>query len=104
LKANAVWSFGAELGVCQPSFAEQLSDLDAVIDFIASAGEGSLRRVTSFLVEPDPVGLAGLEALLEIGKLQVHVDEVFGLEQAAEARRRAEDHHCGGKVVLRVLR
>jgi NADPH:quinone reductase-like Zn-dependent oxidoreductase len=111
-------------------FEELLTDLDAVIDFTGVKGEGSLRvlrpggilvsvpsgtsaelaaeakemkrRLTGFLVEPDPVGLAGLDALIEAGRLQVHVDEVFELEQAVEAHRRAEDHHGGGKVVLRV--
>jgi NADPH:quinone reductase-like Zn-dependent oxidoreductase len=111
-------------------FEEQLSDLDAVIDFTGTNGEGSLqvlrpggilvsvpsgtsaelaakakqmqRRVTGFLVEPDPVGLAGLEALVEAGKLQVHVDQTFELERAAEAHRAAENHHGGGKIVLGV--
>ncbi|HET7121370.1 MAG TPA: NADP-dependent oxidoreductase [Solirubrobacterales bacterium] len=111
-------------------FEEQLDDLDAVIDFTGAQGEGSLavlrpggilvsvpsgageellaraeelgRRATGFLVEPDPVGLAGLEALVEAGKLQVHVDEVFALDEAIAAHRAAEDHHGGGKLVLRV--
>jgi NADPH:quinone reductase-like Zn-dependent oxidoreductase len=109
-------------------FEELLGDLDAVIDFTGSQGEGSLRvlrpggilvsvpsgageellekarelgrRATGFLVEPDPVGLAGLEELIEAGRLRVHVDAAFPLEQAAEAHRRAEDHHGGGKIVL----
>ena len=112
------------------SFEELLRDLDAVIDLTGAQGEGSLRvlrpggilvsvpsgtsaeltamakeanrRVTGFLVEPDPVGLAGLEALVEAGKLQVHVAEAFELGQAAEAHAAAEDHHGGGKLVLRV--
>ncbi|HVD87122.1 MAG TPA: NADP-dependent oxidoreductase [Solirubrobacterales bacterium] len=111
-------------------FEELLDDLDAVIDLTGKQGEGSLqalrpggilvsvpsgtsaeliekakemrRRVTGFLVEPDPVGLRGLEELVEAGKLQVHVDKVLDLEQAAEAHRLAEDHHGGGKIVLRV--
>lgn len=123
---------GADLVIDYRSerFEEQLADLDAVIDFTGKGSEGSLqvlrpggilvsvpsgtsaelaatakemkRRVTGFLVEPDPVGLAGLEELVEAGKLQVHVAEVFELERAAEAHRTAEDHHGGGKLVLRV--
>jgi NADPH:quinone reductase-like Zn-dependent oxidoreductase len=111
-------------------FEEELADLDAVIDFTGTNGERSLevlrpggilvsvpsgtseelvakatkgrRRVTGFLVEPDPVGLAGLEELVEAGKLQVHVDRVFELAEAGAAHRAAEDHHGGGKIVLRV--
>ena len=111
-------------------FEELVSDLDAVIDCQGSYGERSLpvlrpggilvsipsgvppelvtaaremnRRATGFLVEPDPVGLAGVSALIESGRLQVHVDRAFGLEQAADAHRVAEEGHGGGKIVLRV--
>lgn len=111
-------------------FEDLVGDLDAVIDLTGAMGERSLpalrpggilvavpsgtseallarardmnRRLTGFLVEPDPVGLAGLEALIEMGRLQVCVTEAFDLEQAAAAHRRAEDHHGGGKIVLRV--
>jgi NADPH:quinone reductase-like Zn-dependent oxidoreductase len=111
-------------------FEELVSDLDAVIDFPGTSGERSLevlrpggilvsvpsgvpegleeagrarqQRVTGFLVEPDPVGLEGLIELVEAGRLQVHVDSVLELERAADAHRRAEDHHGGGKIVLRV--
>jgi NADPH:quinone reductase-like Zn-dependent oxidoreductase len=111
-------------------FEDLVADLDAVIDFPGSYGERSLpvlrpggmlvsvpsgvsrelldlaargdRRATGFLVEPDPVGLAGLSHLVEDGRLQVKVDRVFDLEQAAEAHRQAEAGHAGGKLVLRV--
>jgi NADPH:quinone reductase-like Zn-dependent oxidoreductase len=112
------------------NFEELVADLDAVIDCQGSSGERSLpvlrpggilvsipsgvspeliaaaresnRRAGGFLVEPDPVGLAGISALIEAGGLQVHVDRVFDLEQAAEAHRVAEAGHGGGKIVLRV--
>lgn len=111
-------------------FEELVGDLDAVIDFPGGLGERSLdvlrpggklvlvrgtvaedlraaakerrRRVTGFLVEPDPVGLNGLVSLIEAGRLQVHVDTVVELERAADAHRSAEAHHGGGKIVLRV--
>jgi NADPH:quinone reductase-like Zn-dependent oxidoreductase len=111
-------------------FEELVADLDAVIDCQGSSGERSLpvlrpggilvsvpsrvppelieaaretnRRATGFLVEPDPVGLAGISALIEAGHLEVQVDRVFDLEQAAEAHRVAETGHGGGKLVLRV--
>ena len=111
-------------------FDSQLADLDSVIDLNGGYGERSLavlrpggtlvsvpsgvdpkliergkersHRVTGFLVEPDPVGLAGLCDLIERGKLEVEVGEVFDLEAAAEAHRHVEASHGAGKVVLRV--
>jgi len=111
-------------------FEDRVADLDAVVDFTGTYGERSLpvlrpggilvsvpsgvsqdlldlakrsdRRATGFLVEPDPVGLAGLCHLVEDGRLQVKVDRVFDLGDAAEAHRVAEAHHGGGKIVLRV--
>jgi NADPH:quinone reductase-like Zn-dependent oxidoreductase len=111
-------------------FEELVSDLDAVIDFTGANGERSLpalrpggilvsvpsgvspellelakrseRRATGFLVEPDPVGLAGLSHLVEAGHLQVKVARGFDLEDVAEAHRLGEAGHSGGKIVLRV--
>lgn len=111
-------------------FEDLVADLDAVIDFTGTYGERSLpvlrpggmlvsvpsgvprevldlavrseRRATGFLVEPDPVGLAGLSHLVETGQLQIKVDRVFDLEDAAEAHRQAEAGHAGGKLVLRI--
>ena len=113
-------------------FEEHLADLDAVVDTTGRSGTASLaalrpggilvtvpsategidelhrlaaersQRVTGILVEPDPVGLAGLCHLVEDGHLQVHVDETFDLEQVADAHRLAEGSHGGGKIVLRV--
>ncbi len=114
----------------EEDFAALVADLDAVIDCHGSHGEASLdvlrpggilvtvpsgaspelieqargrgRRATGFLVEPDPVGLAGITALVESGRLEVHVDRVFALEEAAAAHRLAEASHGGGKIALRV--
>jgi NADPH:quinone reductase-like Zn-dependent oxidoreductase len=111
-------------------FDTQLSELDSVIDFTGRYGERSLaamrpgatlvsvpsgvkpelheiaaaqhKRATGILVEPDPVGLAGLCDLIEQGKLEIEVDEVFDLERAADAHRHAEESHGAGKIVLRV--
>jgi NADPH:quinone reductase-like Zn-dependent oxidoreductase len=111
-------------------FEGLVADLDAVIDFPGSYGERSLaalrpggmlvsvpsgvprelldlaargqRRATGFLVEPDPVGLAGLAHLVEAGHLQVKVERAFDREQVAAAHRLAEAGHSGGKIVLRV--
>ncbi len=111
-------------------FEELVSDLDAAIDFAGAVGERTLpvlrpggilvsvpsgvpdeltaaakranRRASGFLVEPDPVGLAGLSHLVEAGQLEVHVERVFELEDVAAAHRCAEAHHGGGKIVLRI--
>ena len=111
-------------------FEDRVADLDAAIDFTGTYGERSLsvlrpsgmlvsvpsgvsqelldraanlgKRATGFLVEPDPVGLAGLCHLVEAGRLQVRVDRSFELEDAAAAHRLAEAGHGGGKLVLRV--
>ena len=71
-------------------------------DGLLAAAERGHRRATGFLVEPDPVGLAGLSHLIENGQLQVKVDRVFDLAEVAEAHRQAEAGHAGGKLVLRV--
>jgi len=114
----------------EQDFEQELTDLDAVIDLTGRYGEGSLRalrpggllvsvpsgagqeliekaaasnrRATGFLVEPDPTGLAGLCHLVENGQLQVHVDRAFDLAEAPAAHQAAEEHHGGGKIVLRV--
>jgi NADPH:quinone reductase-like Zn-dependent oxidoreductase len=114
----------------EDDFDQHLSELDSVIDFTGRYGERSLaamrpggtlvmvpsgtrpelvelakereQRATGILVEPDPVGLAGLCDLIERGKLEIEVDEVFDLARAADAHRHAEDSHGAGKVVLRV--
>ena len=73
-------------------------------EFMAAAerAKAQSKRATGFLVEPDPVGLAGLCDLIEAGHLEVKVDQVFDLAEAPAAHRAAEDHHGGGKIVLRV--
>jgi NADPH:quinone reductase-like Zn-dependent oxidoreductase len=111
-------------------FDRLLEDLDSAIDFTGRYGERSLavlrpggtlvsvpsgvdlkvhelaerrkQRSTGILVEPDPVGLAGLCDLIERGKLEIEIDRVFDLVDAADAHRHAEDGHGAGKVVLRV--
>jgi NADPH:quinone reductase-like Zn-dependent oxidoreductase len=131
-QANFLAGLGAArtLDYRDDDFDSQLSELDSVIDFTGKHGERSLtvlrpggtlvsvpsgvkpelvelaeqkkQRATGILVEPDPVGLAGLCDLVERGKLEVEVGEVFDLERAADAHRHAEASHGAGKVVLRV--
>ncbi|MGH2937637.1 MAG: NADP-dependent oxidoreductase [Solirubrobacterales bacterium] len=121
---------GQVLDYRDDDFDRRCADLDSIIDFTGRYGERSLavlrpggifvtvpsgvgptvhelaaarkQRSTGILVEPDPVGLAGLCDLIERGKLEIEVGEVFSLEQAAEAHRHAEASHGAGKIVLRV--
>jgi NADPH:quinone reductase-like Zn-dependent oxidoreductase len=127
-----LYELGVDVAIDYESqrFEDLVGDLDAVIDFPGSYGERSLptlrpggilvsvpsgvpqgvldlaarsqRRATGFLVEPDPVGLAGLSHLIEDGRLRVRVDSAFDLDQVADAHRAAEAHHGGGKIVLRL--
>ncbi|MFN8216719.1 MAG: NADP-dependent oxidoreductase [Solirubrobacterales bacterium] len=131
-QAEWLGSLGVErlLDYREDDVAAELADLDVVIDCHGSNGERSLEvlrrggllvavpsgvspdlleqaerrglRATGFLVEPDPVGLAGITTLVEDGRLAVHVDRLFALEDAAEAHRVAESSHGGGKIALRV--
>jgi NADPH:quinone reductase-like Zn-dependent oxidoreductase len=132
-QADWLRELGADLVIDYRSerFEGLVGELDAVIDLLGIYGERSLpvlrpggmlvsvpsgvpeqliaqarereRRVTGFLVEPDPVGLAGLVHLVEEGRLQVKVGRSFDLERVAEAHRAAEAGQSGGgKIVLGV--
>nr|WP_188755087.1 NADP-dependent oxidoreductase [Microbacterium album] len=59
-------------------------------------------RATSFKVVPDATALGTIARLLESGSVQVYVEKVFDLEQAAQAHRHVEEGHARGKVVLRI--
>jgi NADPH:quinone reductase-like Zn-dependent oxidoreductase len=58
------------------------------------------RRFAGLTVEPDHGGLEALAALTEAGKLRVHVERVFPLEQAADAHRFLSEAKPRGKIVL----
>jgi NADPH:quinone reductase-like Zn-dependent oxidoreductase len=57
-------------------------------------------RVGRLLVEPDRIGLLGLTDLVENGKLHVHVERTFPLEDVAAAHRLGETGRVTGKLVL----
>lgn len=59
-------------------------------------------RMRWMLVEPDRTGLTELAALVEEGRLRVHVDAVFPLAEAEAAHRQVEGGRTTGKVVLAV--
>jgi NADPH:quinone reductase-like Zn-dependent oxidoreductase len=57
-------------------------------------------RCSPMLVEPDQVGLLGLVELFEAGKLRVHVEQTFPLEDVAKAHELGEGGRVTGKIVL----
>jgi NADPH:quinone reductase-like Zn-dependent oxidoreductase len=68
----------------------------------AEAAEARGIRATSYKVVPDGEALATVGRLLDSGALQVHIDTVFDLEDAAAAQLALEGGHTRGKIVLRV--
>ncbi len=58
-------------------------------------------RAERMLVQPDRAGLIELAALIDQGKLEVHIAKAFPLAKAAEAHRFLGTHPIG-KVVLTV--
>ncbi|MFD0660465.1 NADP-dependent oxidoreductase [Thermocatellispora tengchongensis] len=59
-------------------------------------------RATGILVEPDGGALTRIAGLIDKGELGVEVEEVYPLQDAAEAHRRGELGRTRGKIVLRV--
>ncbi|WP_156960623.1 NADP-dependent oxidoreductase [Amycolatopsis taiwanensis] len=71
--------------------------------FAERADAVGVRLAPEPLVEPDGHGLARLAALIDNGELDVHVDRVFPLEEAANAHLHA-GKGATGKTVLHVVR
>ena len=67
-------------------------------DAAAAAGV----RATGYKVIPDGGALATIGRLLDSGAVQVYVDRVFDLDDAAAAHTALEEGHTRGKIVLRV--
>jgi NADPH:quinone reductase-like Zn-dependent oxidoreductase len=65
----------------------------------ASAAGVTAKRYTC---QPDGGQLRQIADLIDEGKVNVTIDRVFALNQAAEAERRLKDDHITGKVVLRI--
>jgi NADPH:quinone reductase-like Zn-dependent oxidoreductase len=57
-------------------------------------------RGTRYMAEPSPSDLAEIAALIDAGKVRVHVSKTFKLEQAADALKAVEEGHTIGKVVV----
>lgn len=69
--------------------------------YAAAADEAGV-RATSYKVVPDGGALATIGRLLDSGAVQVYIDRVFDLAEAAAAHRHLEEGHTRGKLVLRV--
>jgi NADPH:quinone reductase-like Zn-dependent oxidoreductase len=72
-------------------------------EVVMSARQQS-KRATRILVKPDRCGLESLAALADAGDLEVHVEEIFPLERAAEAHELLQERRVSGKVVLSLER
>ena len=68
----------------------------------AEAAEAAGVRVTSYKVIPDGGALATVARLLDSGAVQVYIDRVFDLADAADAHAALEEGHTRGKIVIRV--
>ena len=66
------------------------------------AAEAAGVRTTGFAVSPDAATLSVIARLLDSGDLRVYVDDVYDLDEAADAHTRLERCHTRGKLVLRV--
>ncbi|MDT0180442.1 NADP-dependent oxidoreductase [Microbacterium sp. ARD31] len=68
----------------------------------AAAADAAGVRATSYKVVPDGSALATIGRLLDSGSVQVYIDKVFDLGDAAAAHAELEAGHTRGKIVLRV--
>ncbi|MCT9820860.1 NADP-dependent oxidoreductase [Microbacterium sp. W1N] len=89
------------LGVLRPGGLYIMVPSGAWPDYAEAAAAAGV-RATSYKVVPDGGVLATLARLLDSGAIQVFVDRVFELSDAAEAHREIERGHARGKIVLRV--
>ena len=69
---------------------------------LAAAAQAAGVRASAFLVEPDGAALTTIAGLIDSGSVTAEVEEVFPLEEAAEAHRHGERGRTRGKLVLRV--
>jgi NADPH:quinone reductase-like Zn-dependent oxidoreductase len=89
------------LGVLRPGghLVTAVAEEDAQL---AAEFEAAGLRFSGIAVDPDPVALRGLAALVEQGKLRVHVQETFPFARVADAHRLLDGGHLRGKLVFTV--
>jgi NADPH:quinone reductase-like Zn-dependent oxidoreductase len=100
---------GGRLATLSPPIPEEKSGkIKFFSTTIAGVAGGMLRATLSgrrlMIVSVKPRGgdLEKINALIESGKLRPVIEEVFPLDQIAEAHRRSETGHVRGKLVIRV--
>jgi NADPH:quinone reductase-like Zn-dependent oxidoreductase len=69
-------------------------------DPLRAVAEEQGRLATEMLVAPDRATLESIASLAGAGRLDVHIDAAFGLDQASDAHRRQESGRVTGKLVL----
>lgn len=74
-----------------------LNGVDA--DTVRWAAQNGL-RADFMLVEPDRADLETLASLAEEGRITVHIDRTFPLDQVIDAHRLGEEGRTTGKIVL----
>ncbi|MCO1581457.1 NADP-dependent oxidoreductase [Crossiella sp. SN42] len=79
-----------------------VSVLWGVDEQVAAEAERRGVRADNVMVEPDHLGLGELAALVDAGRLTVHVDKVFPLAEAGAAHAYGEAGRTSGKIVLAV--
>ncbi|GAA1733297.1 NADP-dependent oxidoreductase [Microbacterium paludicola] len=89
------------LGVLRPGGLLVVVPTGSWPEYAEAAAEAGV-RATSFKVTPDGTALGTIGRLLDSGAIQVYIEKVFELEDAAEAHRQLELGHTRGKLVLRV--
>lgn len=67
---------------------------------LAEAAGAAGVRTSPVLVEPDGAALTTVAGLVDAGAVRVEVEQVFALEDVAEAHRRGETNRTRGKLVL----
>lgn len=102
LVGNAAADTGARsLRVLRPGGLYVMVPTGSWPGYAEAAAEAGV-RATGYKVVPDGGALATIARLLDSGAVQVYIDKVFDLGDAAAAHRELEDGHTRGKIVLRV--
>ncbi len=82
--------------------ASLLVTIDRTNESLVALARETGRRVEGIAVEPDHVGLERLAALVDAGKLRVHVSTALRLDEASRAHTMLTQRGRAGKIVLAV--